>query len=362
MNATTKKLLLYPASVIYQMVTQIRNKLFDLDIIKSIHAEIPTISIGNITVGGTGKTPHAEYIISLLKDKYRLAYLSRGYKRKSIGYQEANTNSNAHTLGDEAYQVYRKFPEITVVVDADRHKAIKRLANKEQKPDIVVLDDCYQYRKLNPDINILLIDYNRLTYLDYYLPCGQLRESKHNTDRANIVIITKCSKNINPADKLSIRTQLGLLAYQSLFFTCIEYCEPKGVFADRTLNIDKDMELLVLSAISQPQHLHNYLNDKCRIMHTMTYEDHHTFSQQEIKKLANTFEKMPENKRAIVITEKDKAKIINMNIPENIKDCIYCIDIKINFMFDDKDKFDKKIDTLSEIITSSKRFNTINIM
>lgn len=362
MNTTTKKILLYPASVIYQMITQIRNKLFDLDIIKSTYAEIPTISIGNITVGGTGKTPHAEYIISLLKDRYRLAYLSRGYKRKSIGYQEANPNSNANTLGDEAYQVHCKFPEITVAVDADRHKAIKRLANKEQKPDIVVLDDCYQYRRLHPDINILLIDYNRLTYLDYYLPCGQLRESKHNTDRANIVIITKCPKNINPADKLSIRTQLGLLAYQSLFFTCIDYCEPKGIFNDRTLNVDKDTELIVLSAISQPQHLHNYLKDKCKIMHTMTYEDHHSFSQQELKKIANTFEKLSESKKAIVITAKDMAKIKNMNIPENIKDHIYCIDIKINFMFEDRDKFDRKIGSLSEIITSSKRFNTINIM
>lgn len=362
MKTTTKKILLYPASLLYQLATQIRNKFYDLEILKSNYADIPTISIGNITVGGTGKTPHAEYIISLLKDKYKLAYLSRGYKRKSIGYQEAKKESNAHILGDEAYQVHCKFPEITVAVDADRFRAISNLKNRENKPDIVVLDDCYQYRKLHPDINILLIDYNRLTYLDYYLPCGQLRESKHNTDRANIVIITKCPKSINPADKLSIRTQLGLLAYQSLFFTGIDYLVPRGVFNNSTLELSDDMELIAMSAVSQPQHLHAYLKAQSKVLHTITYEDHHTYTQQDIKKLNGIFEKLTEGKRAIIITEKDKAKLKHINMPDDIKNNIYSIDIDIDFMFDDKDNFDKKMVSLSGIITSSKRFNIINIM
>ena len=362
MNNTIQKVLSYPVSLIYQIATQLRNKLYDLNIIKNSYADIPTISVGNITVGGTGKTPHAEYIISLLKDKYKLAYLSRGYKRKSIGYQESGKQCSAMTIGDEAFQVHKKFPEITVAVDTDRFRAISHLSAKDPKPDIIVLDDCYQYRKLHPDINILLIDYNRLTYLDNYLPYGELRESKHNTDRANIVIITKCPKSINPADKLSIRTQLGLLAYQSLYFTCINYRKPKGVFTGQTLDITPDMELIVVSGISQPQHLHNYLREQCHTINTITYEDHHTYTQQDIKKINGIFEKMEDGKRAIIITEKDLSKIEQLNMPENIKNNLYSIGIEIDFMFNDKDNFDKKIDFLSGIITSSKRFNTINIM
>ena len=343
MNHTMKYILLKPLSVLYGIGIGLRNKLFDLGIYHSTKSDITTISVGNITVGGTGKTPHAEYILSLVSSKVNSAYLSRGYKRTTRGFRLADENSNASTIGDEAYQIKRKFPNITVAVDAKRHNALKKLSNSKNPPKLVVLDDAYQHRVLHPDLNILLIDYNRLTYQDEMLPLGELREPSSNTDRADIIIFTKCPNTLMPVDMLSTRTQIRPFPYQTLYYTTLTYSEPKGLFTNKKLDLC-GKEIILVTGIAQPQHLHKHLEKYASLITALKYPDHHKFTTHDIKEIEHDFEKLNASNRAIITTEKDAARLISMNIPESIKNEIYTIGIEIEFLFNTKKDFDSQIE------------------
>lgn len=342
MNHTMKYILLKPLSVLYRIGIGLRNKLFDLGIYHSTKSDITTISVGNITVGGTGKTPHAEYILSLVSSKVNSAYLSRGYKRTTRGFRLANENSNASTIGDEAYQIKRKFPNITVAVDAKRHNALKKLSSSKNPPKLVVLDDAYQHRVLHPDLNILLIDYNRLTYQDEMLPLGELREPSSNTDRADIIIFTKCPNTLMPVDMLSTRTQIRPFPYQTLYYTTLTYSDPKGLFTNKKLDLC-GKEIILVTGIAQPQHLHKHLEKYASLITALKYPDHHKFTTHDIKEIEHDFEKLNASNRAIITTEKDAARLISMNIPESIKNEIYTIGIEIEFLFNTKKDFDSQI-------------------
>lgn len=342
MNHTMKYILLKPLSVLYRIGIGLRNKLFDLGIYHSTKSDITTISVGNITVGGTGKTPHAEYILSLVSSKVNSAYLSRGYKRTTRGFRLANENSNASTIGDEAYQIKRKFPNITVAVDAKRLNALKKLSNSKNPPKLVVLDDAYQHRELHPDLNILLIDYNRLTYQDEMLPLGELREPSSNTDRADIIIFTKCPNALMPVDMLSTRTQIRPFPYQTLYYTTLTYSDPKGLFTNKKLDLC-GKEIILVTGIAQPQHLHKHLEKYASLITALKYPDHHKFTTHDIKEIEHDFEKLNASNRAIITTEKDAARLISMNIPESIKNEIYTIGIEIEFLFNTKKDFDSQI-------------------
>ena len=342
MNHTMKYILLKPLSVLYSIGIGLRNKLFDLGIYHSTKSDITTISVGNITVGGTGKTPHAEYILSLVSSKVNSAYLSRGYKRTTRGFRLANENSNASTIGDEAYQIKRKFPNITVAVDAKRHNALKKLSSSKNPPKLVVLDDAYQHRVLHPDLNILLIDYNRLTYQDEMLPLGELREPSSNTDRADIIIFTKCPNTLMPVDMLSTRTQIRPFPYQTLYYTTLTYSDPKGLFTNKKLDLC-GKEIILVTGIAQPQHLHKHLEKYASLITALKYPDHHKFTTHDIKEIEHDFEKLNASNRAIITTEKDAARLISMNIPESIKNEIYTIGIEIEFLFNTKKDFDSQI-------------------
>ena len=328
--------------MLYSIGVRLRNKLFDLGLFRSTKSDITTISVGNITVGGTGKTPHAEYILSLISDKINTAYLSRGYKRSTQGFRIANENSNATTIGDEAFQIKQKFPNITVAVDANRHNALRKLRDSKNPPKIVVLDDAYQHRTLHPDLNILLIDFNRLTYQDSMLPLGELREPSGNTDRADIIIFTKCPTSILPVDMLSTRSQISPFPYQTLYYTTLSYKEPKGLFTNKKLNL-QGKEIILLTGIAQPQHLHKHLEKYASLITALKYPDHHKFTSHDIKELAEDFEKLNSDNRAIITTEKDASRLISINIPENIKNDIYTIGIEIKFLFNGKQDFDTQI-------------------
>lgn len=342
MNDTIKTILLYPLSRLYALIVSTRNKLFDLDILHSVDTPLPTISIGNITVGGTGKTPHSEYIISLLQNDYKLAYLSRGYRRGSRGFQLSNEQSTSHQLGDEAQQIHKKFPNITVAVDSDRLNALRKIEKQTPTPDLVILDDAYQHRNIHPDLNILLIDYNRLTYNDDYLPLGRLRESYKNTDRADIIIITKCPTTIRPVDMLSVRVQIEPYPYQSLYFTNISHGTPEAIFGGVPLDMH-DKQLLVVTGICQPQHMHEYIQQYTEHIITMNYPDHHIFTSEDIKKIENKFDTLEPENRAILITAKDRARLDTVFVPDKLKPYMYSIDIEINFIFNQQEKFDQQI-------------------
>lgn len=343
MNPFLKTIILAPAAYLYGAAMLIRNKLYDLNILKSTDTEITSISIGNITVGGTGKTPHSEYIIELLKDKYHTAYLSRGYKRLTSGFRMADQNDTAATIGDEACQIHRKYSDVIVAVDANRRNGIKQIKRSRSDTQVVILDDAYQHRTIHPDLSILLIDYNRLTYLDKMLPYGRLRESAQNTDRADIIIITKCPESIMPVDMLSIRVQINPFPYQNLYFTGITYKPIRPVF-DAPERDFSGCDLLIVTGISQPQHLHAHLkNHNPTAIKTLIYPDHHRFTVGDIKDIQAELNKMNPTNRAVIVTEKDRARLMSMDIPDLLKQHLYYIGIEIDFKFGMQEKFDKEI-------------------
>ena len=343
MNNTLKYILLKPLSVLYGIGVGLRNKLFDLGIFHSHKCDLTTISVGNITVGGTGKTPHAEYLLEYLSKRVSTAYLSRGYKRSTTGFRIADEKSTASTIGDEAYQIYRKFENVTVAVDGNRINALKKLQQHKAEPKVVVLDDAYQHRKLHPDLNILLIDYNRLTYRDLMLPLGELRESSENTDRADIIIFTKCPSTMQPVDMLSTRTQINPFPYQTLYYTSLTYGEPKGLFTDKKIELF-GKEVLLVTGIAQPQHLHKHLEQYASLITALKYPDHHRFTSYDIQEIAEDYEGLANGNRVIITTEKDAARLISMEIPESIKNDIYTIGIEIEFLFNGKQNFNAQID------------------
>ncbi|MDO4802473.1 MAG: tetraacyldisaccharide 4'-kinase, partial [Prevotellaceae bacterium] len=212
-----------PLSWGYGLAVFLRNELFDLGILKSQEFDIPIIGVGNITVGGTGKTPCVEYLIRLLKDDCKVAVLSRGYKRKTKGYVLANDNTPATDIGDEAFQIKQKFPEVIVAVDEKRVDGIKHLLQLNPKPDVVILDDCYQHRYVKPGINILLMDYNNMPDKDKLLPAGRLREPVSSRIRADIIIVTKCPADLKPIDFRVLTKEVGVYPYQRVYFSSIQY-------------------------------------------------------------------------------------------------------------------------------------------
>ena len=223
---------LRPLSWLYGVGVKLRNTMFNIGVLKSRAFDIPVISVGNITVGGTGKTPHVEYLIRLLQDRFRVAVLSRGYKRSSKGFVQANAATTMPEIGDEPYQMKQKFPNITIAVDKNRCHGIDQLVANDQKLDVILLDDAFQHRYVKPGINILLVDYHRLIIYDELLPAGRLREPLEGKDRADIVIVTKCPKDLKPMEYRVITKAMNLFPYQQLFFSTIEYGQLRPLFDD----------------------------------------------------------------------------------------------------------------------------------
>ena len=350
---------LLPLSFLYGMGVAFRNLLFDMGILKSRSFTMPVISVGNITVGGSGKTPHVEYLIRLLQDKVKVAVLSRGYKRRTKGYILAEKDVNARQIGDEPYQMYMKYGKnIHVAVNADRCEGITRLRNEEKTKDtdVILLDDAYQHRYVKPGVNILLVDYHRLIVYDKLLPAGCLREPKEGKRRADVVIVTKCPKNLRPMDFRVITKAMDLYPYQKLFFTTLRYGNLRPVFSKASMipleKISDEHNLLVVTGIASPQHLLADLQNCSKNITPLSFADHHSFTAKDAAKINNIFDSMPQ-KRMIITTEKDAARLIDLDgLSEDVKDNIYALPIEIEFMLEQQEQFDEYI--LSYVHKNSK--------
>lgn len=350
---------LLPLSFLYGMGVAFRNLLFDMGILKSRSFTMPVISVGNITVGGSGKTPHVEYLIRLLQDKVKVAVLSRGYKRKTKGYILADKSVNAREIGDEPFQMYLKYGKnIHVAVNADRCEGIAKLRtdDKTKDTDVILLDDAYQHRYVKPGVNILLVDYHRLIVYDKLLPAGCLREPKEGKRRADLVIVTKCPKNLRPMDFRVITKAMDLYPYQKLFFTTLRYGMLRPVFAKKPEipleKINGEHNLLVVTGIASPQHLLADLQNCTKNITPLSFADHHNFTSKDAARINNIFDSMP-RKRMIVTTEKDAARLIDLDgLSEDAKDNIYALPIEIEFMLEQQEQFDEFI--LSYIYKNSK--------
>ena len=325
------RILLFPIAILYGLIVGLRNFLFNVNFLKSFEFDIPIICVGNLNVGGTGKSPQIEYLIRLLSNNYNVATLSRGYKRESKGFLLANADSNAKILGDEPFQFYSKFKKILVSVDAVRKNGIENLLSLPQKPDVILLDDAFQHRKVKAGFYILLTSYNDLYCDDFILLTGNLRESRSGSQRANLIIVTKCPKNLSEIEQEKIRKKLNISSNQDLFFSFIDYDEQ--IYSElNTLNISEiiNQEKVLLAGIANPKPFFEFLklsNDT-----VLEYPDHYNFNKNDIEKIRN----LSENKK-IITTEKDYVRLKS----ENIKN-LYYLPIKSSFLNQSK-QFDDLI-------------------
>ncbi len=347
---------LFPLSLIYGLIVNIRNFLFDIKILRTTGFNIPVICVGNISVGGTGKTPHVEYIVSLIEKDYRIAVMSRGYKRKTKGFLIAQISSTVSEIGDEARQIKQKFPNITVAVSENRVKGVKKLLDFDDKIELIILDDAFQHRYIKSDLTILMIDYKRPFLNDYYLPYGRLREDPLQRNRADIIIVSKTSVNIKPIDMRIIAKNLELKAYQKLYFTSLNYGKLEPVFPLNNYLIDKELiknyELLIITGIANPEPFIEYIKTLSDKIILLKYSDHYQFKDNDIKKISDSFNKIESDMKLIITTEKDAMRLLNINIPDNsLKNRMFYIPIEPLILNKESDSFNK------EIIDSIKRHN-----
>ncbi len=339
---------LLPVSWLYGLVVSIRNQMFEMGILKSRSFKVPVISVGNITVGGSGKTPHVEYLVKLLKDQLKVAVLSRGYKRKSRGYVLSGKDTEMDMIGDEPFQMKKKFPDVYVAVDKDRCHGIDRLTEDEETKDteVVLLDDAYQHRYVKPGVNILLVDYHRLIIYDKLLPAGRLREPKQEKNRANIVIVTKCPRDLRPMEYRVLTRSLNLYPYQKLFFTTLKYLDLKPMYQGETRKIDslqQEEHVLLLTGIASPKQMILDLEPYTKNITPLTFPDHHRFRKKDIRRINETFERMPEPK-LVITTEKDNARLFGVEgLSDDVRKSIYMLPVEIEFMLDQKEVFNEKI-------------------
>ena len=338
---------LLPLSWFYGLGVRLRNQLFDMGVLKEQAFDIPVISVGNITVGGTGKTPHVEYLIRLLGEHMKIGVLSRGYKRKSKGYVLADKDTPMSTIGDEPYQMKTKFPNVFVAVDKNRRHGIERLITDEATKNIeaILLDDAFQHRYVKPGINIMLADYHRFVINDKLLPAGCLREPLSGKNRADIVIITKCPTDLKPMEFRVLTKNIDLYPFQTLFFTTIDYGDLQPVFGteSRKLNSLKHTNVLLLTGIASPEQMKADLKHHCRHIEHMSFADHHQFVHKDMVALHARFAAM-QSPKMIVTTEKDASRLTAIeNLSAEIRQAIYTLPINIRFLLDSKETFNHKI-------------------
>lgn len=338
---------LLPMSWLYGLGVKLRNQLFDLGILKQHAFDIPVISVGNITVGGAGKTPHVEYLVRLLHEVAKVAVLSRGYKRKTKGYLLADDTMTASDIGDEPCQMKRKFSDIYIAVDANRVRGIERLTHDKatKDVDVILLDDAFQHRYVKPGINILLVDYHRLIIYDKLLPAGRLREPKEGKSRADIVIITKCPKELKPMDYRVLTKAMNLYPYQKLFFSTLEYGSLVRVSDHSPLALEnvKGHHTLLLTGIASPKQMVKDLEPYGLRMTFLSYSDHHAFTAKDADTINSTFASMPMPK-VIITTEKDAARLQELEgLSEEARQSLYMLPVKIKFMLDQDEDFNETI-------------------
>ncbi|WP_435263759.1 tetraacyldisaccharide 4'-kinase [Tenacibaculum sp. nBUS_03] len=334
------RFLLFPIAIIYDIVTSIRNILFDKNIYKNESFFIPVIAVGNLSVGGTGKSPQIEYLIRLLSKNYKLATLSRGYKRKERGFQVVSSKHSAEDVGDEPLQFYKKFKdEITVAVDANRVNGIKQLIERNNKLEVILLDDAFQHRKVKASLYVLLTKYKDLFADDFILPTGNLRESRRGAKRANIIVITKCPDSLSDKEQKDIIKKINPESTQEVFFTSISYDD--RLYGNKSMPIKEliGKEIVVVTGIAKPAPFLQFLKDKKIKVKYLKFPDHHQFTKGDIEKIRLTYDSIKSSKKLILTTEKDFVRL------ESKVDNLFYLPIESSFLKDDKQKFDSLIET-----------------
>ena len=359
-NKTRKILspILFPLSLLYGFIVYTRNRLYDYKIFKSNQFKIPLISVGNITVGGTGKTPHIEYLVDLLNSEFNVATLSRGYKRKTKGFILSSSESTVNQIGDEPRQIKQKFPDIDVAVDADRSNGIKQLVKQNKDLDVILLDDAFQHRKVHANLSILLIDYSRHIDNDFMLPFGDLREQAYERRRANIIIITKSPKDLKPIERRIIFNKLNAYPFQFVYFTTFDYDDLKLVFNNTKSENNnenlRDYTILLVTGIANPKPLKEYIAEYIsKNIQELEYSDHYNFKEADFKKIEQKYNSIKSDNKIIITTEKDAMRLQKFsNIADNLKDSFFYIPIQVKFLNNRTDNFTQQI---TEYVRKNKK-------
>ncbi|MTB53342.1 tetraacyldisaccharide 4'-kinase [Lewinella sp. W8] len=336
------KALLAPFSLLYGLGVSFRNWTYRQGIQKSINFSVPVISVGNLSVGGAGKTPHIEYLIRGLSPYLELATLSRGYRRKTRGFLMVDRQMNAEEVGDEPLQYARKFPGITVTVAEERAFAIPEIMSRRPDTQLILLDDAFQHRAVRPGLNILLTEYDRPFTRDYLLPSGRLREWRSGYERADVIIVSKCPRELSREAADQLIEEIAPLPHQRVFFSYYDYAAPYYILDHRyRLKMEENVSVLLISAIANTDYLIRHLKEKAADVHSLDYEDHHYFDRRDLGNLQLRFREMPGQHKAIVTTEKDATRLeLHRSFIQKERLPIFVLPLAVRFHFDQGPEFD----------------------
>ena len=336
------RLFLFPFTLLYGIVVQIRNFLYNKKIIAGVSFNIPIFSVGNLSVGGTGKSPLVDYMLSLLKQYYPVATISRGYKRRTSGYVLAGQNTTAIEIGDEPMQFHLNHPDVAVSVCEKRIEAVPELLFDKPDTKVIVLDDAFQHREINAGVQIILTEYNNLYTRDLFLPTGDLRDQTSSANRADIIIVTKCPADLSEHGRFLVLQELAPKQHQQVFFTTIKYGTPYHLINGSTFPLTKETEVLLICGIANPKPLTQYIHDESKTYDALFYNDHHLFSIDDVSEIKHRFNSILEGEKIILTTGKDAVRLVRYKDQlENIP--IYILPISVHFLFGQSAEFDQLI-------------------
>jgi tetraacyldisaccharide 4'-kinase len=336
------RILLFPLSFLYYGIIYLRNLLYDKKILPAASFNLPLVCVGNLAVGGTGKSPMVEYLVRQLKDQFAIATLSRGYMRKTKGYALANTSSTALEIGDEPMQFHLKFPELAVAVGEERLEAIPQLLHDRPGTQAIILDDAFQHRRVTAGFNIILTDYNNLFTKDWYLPTGDLRDEKRSAQRAQVFIVTKCPPALPAAEKEKIAAEINPLPHQKIYFSTIKYGQAYHLIKKDSFTVSKDTEVLLVTGIANPAPLKNWLHENSRTYYQQAYSDHHIFTIDDLKDIIQRFAEIPHSNKIILTTEKDAVRLVKFQ-QELETMPFYVLPIEMDFLFEEGGLFNQQV-------------------
>jgi tetraacyldisaccharide 4'-kinase len=336
------RIFLLPLSLLYWLIVFFRNWLFDRQLLRTARFGLPMITVGNLAVGGTGKSPLIEYLAALLHPGFNVAALSRGYRRRTRGYALASTTSTALEIGDEPLALYRKFPNMAVAVGEERLLAIPELLHDHPETEVILLDDAFQHRSIEAGLSILLTDYANLFTRDFYLPTGDLRDLKSRYKAASILIVTKCPANLTEEQRIALLQELAPVAGQPVFFTTLDYGDPYHLTTREKIALTGKEEVLLVTGISNPRPLKQFIEAHSVTYQQLTYRDHHIFTIEDLKDIFAEFQKLSVRNRVLVTTEKDAVRLEKFSA-EIAGLPWYVLPIEHRFLFEEKDRFDRYI-------------------
>jgi tetraacyldisaccharide 4'-kinase len=336
------RVLLLPFAILFWLAVLIRNWMYDKKILKSTSFGLPLICVGNLSVGGTGKSPMVEFLVLHLKNRFRVATLSRGYKRKTKGYALANADTTAIEIGDEPMQFYVKFPDVPVAVGEERIVAIPQLLHDRPETQAIILDDAFQHRAIDAGFNILLTEYNNLFTRDFFLPTGDLRDQRSSYKRAQLIVVTKCKPDLSEEEKDSIIREIGPYPYQKVFFTCISYGVAYHITRHDFRFIDERTEVLLVTGIANPKPLKSFLEERVDSYHLMSFNDHHIFSMLDWKDIRKRFDHIEADRKIILTTEKDAMRLLKFS-SEMDGMPFYVLPIEHKFLFHQENEFNDEL-------------------